>query len=173
MDTYVARAAVEVLRVRADLAGRGPADAFDRLESKLPSLRGRKFYGTFQFVEGTEVYFACVASAPADDPLAWGLETGTIPGGLYVRRKVPDWEKVVAAGKLPGIFQELVLAHGVDRTRPSIEFYRSREELHLLLPVERRGTAGDPRGGRQSPPRREPAAGLMGARPFPSRGGAA
>jgi len=135
MDSYVDRPDVEVLRVRADMKGGGPAEAMRRLESKLPSLKGRKFYGTFRLLPEGEEYFACVEKPPTDDPVAMSLEVGIVPGGSYIRRKVWDWEKVIAAGKLGSIFEEMVTYYHVDHTRPDIEYYRSMTELHLLVPV--------------------------------------
>lgn len=135
MDTYVERSDVPVLRVLADWKGGGPAEAMHRLESKLPSLKGRKFYGTFRLLPDGEEYFACVERAEGDDPVAVGLEVGVIPGGWYARRKVFDWERVIAAGKLGSIFEEMVGYYDVDRTRPDVEYYRSMSELHLLVPV--------------------------------------
>lgn len=141
MDTYVDRVEVEVLRVLADMKGGGPAEAMHRLESKLPSLKGRKFYGTFRRKPDGEEYFACVERTPSDDPATMGLEVGTIPGGLYIRRKVFDWEQVIADGRLPTIFEEMVAAYPVDGSRPDIEYYRSMTELHLLVPVTGREVA--------------------------------
>ena len=68
------------------------------------------------------------------------LEVGSIPGGWYVRRKVFDWEQVIAAGKLGSIFEEMVKLYPIDRSRPEIEYYRSMKELHLLVPVANRET---------------------------------
>ncbi len=135
MDTYVERTEVTVLRVLADMKGGGPAEAMRRLESKLRSLKGRKFYGVFRLLAEGEQYYACVEKWPSDDESALGLEVGTIPGGLYLRRKVFDWEKVIADGKLGSIFQELGGHYKADRSRPEIEYYRSMAELHLLMPV--------------------------------------
>lgn len=135
MDSYVERAAVEVLRFRADMKGGGPAEAMRSLESKLPSLKGRRFYGTFRLRPEGEEYYACVERWASDDPSAMGLEVGTVPGGLYVRRKVFDWERVIADGRLGSIFQEMVAYYAVDRARPDIEYYRSMSELHVLVPV--------------------------------------
>jgi len=135
MDSYVERPEIEVLQVRADMKGRGPAEAMRQLESKLPSLRGRKFYGTFRLLPEGEEYFACVERVTADDPAAMRLEVGKIPGGLYVRRKILDWERVIAEGRLGSIFQDMVQTYRVDRNRPDIEYYRSMTELHLLVPV--------------------------------------
>lgn len=135
MDTYVERTNVEVLRVRADWKGGGPAEAMHRLESKLPSLVHRRFYGTFRLLPEGEEYFACVERTEGDDPDAMGLGVGVIPGGWYVRRKVLDWERVIAEGRLGSIFEEMVGYYHVDRTRPDIEYYRNMSELHLLVPV--------------------------------------
>jgi len=135
MDSYVERQEVVVLRVLADWKGGGPAEAMHRLESKLPSLKGRRFYGAFRLLPEGEEYFACVEKTEGDDPFAMELDQGTIPGGLFVRRKVFDWEKVIAEGKLGSIFEAMVGHYHVDRTRPDIEYYRSMSELHLLVPV--------------------------------------
>lgn len=141
MDSYVERPEVKVLRVRADMKGGGPADAMHRLESKLPSLKGRRFYGIFRLLPEGEEYFACVEEIEGDIPEKMGLDVGTIPGGLYIRRKVYDWENVIAAGKLGSIFQEMGNYYRADRTRPEIEYYRSMAELHVLVPVVSREPA--------------------------------
>lgn len=87
-----------------------------------------------------ERYFACVERIASDDPEGMGLEAARIPGGLYARRKLFDWEKIIAAGKLKEYGREFVLAHDIDRSRPELEYYRSMSELHLLLPVLSRDT---------------------------------
>jgi hypothetical protein len=135
VDTYVERSETDVLRVRADMQSSGPAGAMKLLESKLPSLKGRRFYGAFRLLADGEEYFACVERIAGDDPAKMGLDVGRLPGGLYVRRKLNDWEKVIAAGELGAHFEELIRAHAFDQSRPEIEYYRSMSELHLLLPV--------------------------------------
>jgi hypothetical protein len=135
MDTIVDRPRIEVLRVRADMKGKGPKAAFDVLESKLPSLKGRRFLGTVRILDDDEEYYACVERLPTEDPEALGLEVGTIPGGRYVRRRVWDWESVVAAGKMKEISEEFARGYVLDPERPSVEFYRSMKELHILLPL--------------------------------------
>lgn len=109
----------------------GAADAFDRLEARFPSLKGRKFYGTFQPPAGP--YRACVAIQPGDEPSALGLPTWTIPGGKYRRGKVANWEQNMP--EIGKTFQRMADAHARDASRPSIEFYRSQKELVLFLPV--------------------------------------
>lgn len=128
--------------MRADMKGSGPAGAMKLLESKLPTLRGRRFYGAFRVLEGGEEYYACVERIDNDDPAGMGLDTGVLPGGLYVRRRLNDWEEIVASRRLGEHFKELIRAHRFDPSRPEIEYYRSMSELHLLLPVLNRDTPG-------------------------------
>ena len=132
-ETLVEFPAIPVLCVKADMTGKGPSAAFDLLESKLQTLKGRKFYGTFRLTPNGEEYFACVARVDADEPQKMGLAEGTIAGGWYARRKLADWEQNLS--RLPAIFAEMARSEDVDPDRPSVEFYRSHTELHLLLPV--------------------------------------
>ena len=135
MDTVVDRPEIEVLRVRADMKGKGPKDAFAVLESKLPTLKNRRFFGTIRDREDELEYYACVERLATEDPTALGLEAGTVPGGRYVRRRIWDWESVVAAGKMQEVSKEFARGYLLDPDRPTIEFYRSMKELHLLLPL--------------------------------------
>lgn len=138
-DSHVELEDIPVMRVKADMKAKGPSAAFGLLESKLPTLRGRKFYGAYHQGPEDEEYYACVAKVETDDPDRMQLEAWVIPGGKFVRRRVMDWEKVVNAGQLPKLFTELLEAHSseFDPARFSLEFYRSQTELHLLLPVRR------------------------------------
>lgn len=137
-DSYVERPTIQVLRVRADMKGGGPAEAMQKLESRLTSIRGRKFYGAFRVLPGGEEYFACVEKAVSEDPVAMGLEESEIPGGLYIRRRVFDWSKVIASGKLPAVSKDMIHHYDVDTSRPELEYYRSMTELHILIPVQSR-----------------------------------
>ena len=133
-ESYVELQEIPVLRFRADMGGKGPSAAFEYVESKLPTIKGRRFYGTFQDTSQGEEYYACVARIDADDPRRMGLDTGAIPGGWYARRKLMDWESNLQ--QLPKIFAEMARAVEVDPNRPSVEFYRSHIELHVLVPVK-------------------------------------
>ncbi len=140
-DTYFELQEFPVLRVKADMKGKGPSAAMEILESKLPTLKGRKFYGVFRVMADGEEDYACVAQIESDDPNKMQLETGVIPGGKYVRRKIIDWEKIIRAGQLPKVFHEFTVAHDVDPSRFSIEFYRSQDELQLFVPVRGSSTS--------------------------------
>jgi len=141
MDTIVELQDTPVMRIRADMKGKGPSAAFEQLESRLPTLKGRRFYGAFRkLADGEEEYYACVEQIESDDPVKMRLETGTIPGGKYASRKIVGWEKIVQEGMLPRVFEGFVKSHepNVDHQeiRPSLEFYRSHDELFLFMPLK-------------------------------------
>jgi len=105
-------------------------EAFKKLEAKLSSLRGKKFYGVMIVDE----YRACVAIESNVDTSFLPCLTWTIPGGNYVRRKIQNWEDNL---KLIGpIFEELCQRSDFDTSRSCIEYYRSQKELLLMVPVQ-------------------------------------
>ncbi|MGB6500529.1 MAG: GyrI-like domain-containing protein [Thermoplasmata archaeon] len=124
-ETIVELENVSVLRVRADWNGPGPAAAFALLESRLTSLKGRRFYGVFRKTAEGEEYYACVARVEGDDPASLEIETGEIPGGWYARRTIQNWERDVTQIAIQFKDMIRVLGEHVDRSRPEIEFYRS------------------------------------------------
>ena len=95
-------------------------------------LRGRKFFGAFD--PSTREYRVCVQVREGDDPAALGLESGTLPGGRYLRARLRGDPPEVYE-RIGPTFAALVKAARPDKTRPSIEFYRHRDEIDLLLPV--------------------------------------
>ena len=60
--------------------------SWSEMERALRSLRGRKFYGSFDPM--TNEYAVCVVIRQGDDPRALGLEQATLPGGRYVRARL-------------------------------------------------------------------------------------
>jgi hypothetical protein len=131
-DPIVTAEGVEVMYVAGE-AGRPISeqapDAFRKLEAKIGSLRGRRFYGV---VVGEE-YRACVAIRPEDDPAALALARWTIPGGRYVRRRIPNWESNLHL--IGSTFETFRRRDDFDPSRLCVEFYRSRQELLLMAPV--------------------------------------
>jgi len=67
-------------------------------------------------------------------PAALGLESGTLPGGRYLRARIRG-EPPEVYEQIGPTFAALVKAARPDETRPSIEVYSHRDEIDLLLPV--------------------------------------
>ena len=104
---------------------------WERLEA-LVGLRGRKFFGAFD--ASTKEYRVCVQVREDDNPAALGLESGTLPGGRYLRARLRG-EPPEVYEQIGPTFAALVKTARPDETRPSIEFYRHRDEIDLLLPI--------------------------------------
>jgi effector-binding domain-containing protein len=106
---------------------------------ELVGLRGRKYYGAFD-MDGDE-YRVCVQLQPGDDPDALELEVGTLPGGRYARVRLsgepPDVYNLIGP-----TFEALAKRADRDPLRPGIEFYRRRDVIDLLLPVDDVGSQG-------------------------------
>ena len=83
--------AVQFVRVADGLAN--IRRAWDELEAVVP-LRGRRFYGAYDPVAND--YRACVEVREGDE-LAPGLESGTLPGGRYLRARL--------RGDPPGVYE--------------------------------------------------------------------
>ena len=124
---------IEVMFVESPNGPAGSGEAFNKLESSLETLKGRKFYATFQYSTGQ--YRACVAIENSDDPEKHRFQKWSIPGGLYAQEKLQDWTE--HADEIPTIFTKLSQEYKgrIDSSRPSIEFYKSQKELVLLLPI--------------------------------------
>jgi hypothetical protein len=102
--------------------------AFDRLEARLPSLKGKKFYGAV--IDGQ--YRACAAID--EDAAGIDLPRWVIPGGRYLVRTIADWEQ--HRETIGATVAALLDRDDLDRTRPVIEFYRSQAELRILAPIK-------------------------------------
>jgi hypothetical protein len=129
--TLVERAETDVMFLRTadnpDEMRRG----WERLEAAV-GVRGRKFFGAFD--PATREYRVCVQVREGDDPAALGLESDVLPGGRYLRARLRGEPPAVYA-RIGPTFRALAEAARPDAARPSIEFYRRRDEIDLLLPV--------------------------------------
>lgn len=126
---------LRLMVVRADEFPSGIKTAWDKLESRLPSLKGRKFYAVSRD-EGSQVaYFAGVVPVSDEEITALGFPTMMIKGGKYARAKLLDWSNHTE--KIGQIFGELMRDFPMDPDGWALEYYRSQSELHLLIPLAR------------------------------------
>jgi hypothetical protein len=105
--------------------------AWVELEAAV-GLRGRKFFGTFH--PSTGEYRVCVQLRDGDDPDALGLKVGVLPDGRYLRLRL-EGEPPAVYQRIAPSFEALMKQAAPDPGRPSIEFYRRRDVIDLLLPV--------------------------------------
>ena len=104
--------------------------AWNELEAVV-ALCGRRFYGAFDAVAND--YRACVEVREGDE-LVPGLESGTLPGGRFLRARLRGDPPAVYE-RIGPTFDELTQHTKPDRSRPSLEHYRRHDEIDLLLPV--------------------------------------
>ncbi len=102
------------------------------LEEAVGLLRGRRFYGAFD--EASREYRVCVQRRQSDRPALLGLEAGTLQGGRYARVRLQGEPPAVYKLIAPA-FETLASRSDHDQSRPSIEFYRRRDVVDLLLPI--------------------------------------
>ena len=124
------RSDLAVMFVEVDDAPDQIQRAWDDLERRIGSLRGRTFIGAFR--DGR--YRASTVLRQGDDPAALRLETGTIAGGRYLRQRLRG-EPDALYGAIPRTMQELTSAATVDTSRRCLEWYRRLDEVDLLVPI--------------------------------------
>ncbi len=124
---------IRLVVCRAEVFPEDIKGAWQRLESKLDSLKGRKFYGLTYVEESGLAYYAALEPLDDAEVVALGYPTRVLKGGKYARVKLPDWEQ--HADEIAPIFEELMERYHKDPQGPSVEFYRSQAELLLMIPV--------------------------------------
>lgn len=125
---------IKVMFIESKEGTRGATRAFLDLESRLSTLKGRKFFGVIIGVFPREKYRACVKITDEDNPKLMGPEVWTIPGGRYARVKIKDWQRNLK--KIGAAFESMAKECEVDSQRPFVEFYRSLKEVILFLPIK-------------------------------------
>ncbi len=106
--------------------------AWPTLEDAVGSLRGRHFVAAFDPLHGW--YRACVVAQDDVTEAERSLPQTVIPGGRFIRIRL--------RGEPPGVYDEIGPAYELlessaerDDSRPSLEHYRSRDEIDVLMPV--------------------------------------
>ena len=124
---------VNLVVSRADSFPEGIEAAWKTLESKLTSLKGRKFYGLTVCEGDGLAYFAGVEATDDEEVARLGLPAMAIKGGRYARARLTDWHN--HKDEIGRIFDRLMQDYDMDPNGVSVEFYRSQSELHLLIPL--------------------------------------
>lgn len=95
----------------------------------LVGLKGRKMFARIDENAGT--YTVCTPVQPGD---AFDLTVGVLPGGRYRRVRIKG-EPPELYGRIGPAMKELKALGPWDSGRPLVEFYRSRTEIELWVPV--------------------------------------
>ena len=79
------------------------------------------------------MYYAGLQPLDQNEIASLGFPTLTLKGGTYARVKLMDWNH--HADEIGPIFDQLMEEYQKDPEGPSVEFYRSQQELHLMIPI--------------------------------------
>lgn len=132
MSLIVNLSPIKILYVPSANGISGGEEAFFKLESKLPTMKGKKFYGLVFGSPPNETYWACVARNDSDK-IVPGCKFGIIPGGKYVQKRVNNWEKNVTL--IGETFSKLIHDNNVDSDRPCVEFYHGMNYMIARVPM--------------------------------------
>jgi hypothetical protein len=99
---------------------------------RLVGLSGRRMYAMVD--EPAGAYLTCTPVKADDDPAAFGLETGVLPGGWYLQARIVGQPPQLYARIGPAM-RALVAQAEVDPARPLVEYYRRHDEIELWVPV--------------------------------------
>lgn len=124
---------MSVWAVRALWFPAGIPGAWSRLESIYPPRPGRRFYGLTRIEEGREVYYAAVEQQTVEAETPGRVLSLDVAGGRYARVKLADWPGHI--DRIGEMFARLESTYEVKAGGFFIEFYRSRSELHLMVPL--------------------------------------
>jgi hypothetical protein len=131
--TIIEQPDIELIVCRASEFPAGIKDSWQRLESKLASLKGRRFYGLTFFEGGRLVYYAGLQPVNDEEVASLGFPTMRLKGGKYARVKLQDWNN--HTDEIGPIFDGLMEEYEKDPGGPTVEFYRSHSELYLMIPI--------------------------------------
>lgn len=123
---------VKILYIPSENGISGAEEAFTKLESSLPTLKNRKFYGLVFGAPPHETYWACVAFTRSDSAIS-GCKIGEIPGGKYVQERIYNWEKNIDA--LGKTFKRLTDENTIDSSRPCVEYYHGMNYMIVRIPI--------------------------------------
>lgn len=130
---------LRLITAKSESFPEGNRAAFAAIEAHLKSLSGRKFYGlVYESEAGMEYFAGLVPDNEIEERrfVALGFPIIEIEAGRCARTKILDWMR--HTDEIGPAFGAMIGKHGIDPSRPQMEYYRSLSELHLLLPVPTR-----------------------------------
>lgn len=125
--------ALQVMGLKVNRFPEDVQSAFDSLEKKILKRSSRKMLGTLNVNNDIPEYKACVEQVDLDNPDFLGLESSILPGGKYISGKLINW--TMNTHLIKEMFGEMSYKYIFDASRPQLEFYKSKRELILMLPI--------------------------------------
>lgn len=134
-STYktVSLPALQVMGIKVNRFPEDVQSTFDSLEKKVLRRTQRKMFGALNVSNEVPEYKACIEQGGLDNPLFLGLESYVLPGGKYISGKLINWS--LNKDLIREMFGEMGHKYLLDASRPQLEYYKSKRELILMLPI--------------------------------------
>lgn len=124
---------IQVMGIKVNRFPEDVQSAFDSLEKKIIKRSQRKMLGALNVSNDLPEYKACIEQSDIDNPAFLGLESYMLPGGKYISGKLINW--TLNTHLIKEMFGEMSYKYIFDASRPQLEYYKSKRELILMLPI--------------------------------------
>ena len=135
MQTFNLREDIDIFGfVVKDFPG-GVGKAFDQLMAMVAEDSDRAYYGiSYMDERGKVVYIAAVEDRNDGMSERNNCQKFTIHKGMYVAHEILNWMQ--DTGKIRDTFHEMIDQHGVDLTKPCIEWYKNDNEMVCMMKLQ-------------------------------------
>jgi hypothetical protein len=131
MEPYTITNDITVFGIEVPQFPSGIDEVFDKLVKKLPGGFNRSFYGVCEMKNGVYVYKAAAEEIIAGEAEKYNCERFTIEKGKYLTVPLKDWRK--KTDKIKDIFQQLMTDGRVNKSKPSVEWYKNEAEMLCMV----------------------------------------
>ena len=134
--TIIQHPSLRLITRRSETFPSGNREAFNAIEAHLKTMRGRKFYGlVYESEKGIDYHAGLVPDHEIEERkfASLGFAITEVAGGRCARFKMLGWSSQL--DQIGPAIGAMIAEHGIDPSRPQMEFYRSFNELHLLVPI--------------------------------------
>jgi predicted transcriptional regulator YdeE len=133
MEKIVLTEPIDLVCITAKSFPEGIQEAFDTLGSQFPAASGYTFFGiSYCNGDGSITYKAAVEDKKGEEIEMAGLETFTIPSGIYWTETIENFmEKISLVGET---FRELLNNPQLEEF-PCIEWYRNSKDVICMVKI--------------------------------------
>ncbi len=134
MEKYTLTEDLKVFGIQVDKFPTGIGEAFDKLVKMIPEGFKRSYYGIAEMMNKGMIYRATAEEKQEGEAEKYGCENYTIEKGEYLTVTLRDWQS--KTNTINSIFHNMIQDDKVDRTKPSIEWYKNEHEMLCMLKLK-------------------------------------
>lgn len=135
METYSLSHYIKTICVTATSFPEGIIPAFEKLFSIIPESSERKLFGISRPDKYGKIIYKAAAELLYDgESEKFGLETFTIPKGLYSAIYITDYEKDIQ--QIRTAFDQLLSSPKLDKNGFCLEMYIGKKDVRCMVKLE-------------------------------------